>query len=242
MKVSLQTNATKYRESLGKLVAHTRKAPAEVIRQQARLLFQQVEKLTPPKTRPQGRARVRRDVETTVKPLSPGKIRKPEVRAWYERVKNQDGAPLQEFMEAIFGKSAVVVPFSPSLHMQNRDKRGRAKRTPYVTKDVRKEDAYIAKRQQMVGRARGGWAAAVEALGGSTRGWVSKWKRKGTFADKLNSMVNAHLVGTNRSEWADGGDEDRIIDSAMGIRSRKMLQNIENQIRRGIARFQAQPA
>jgi hypothetical protein len=241
MKVSIQTNEAKYRATLGQLVAHTRKAPAEVIRQQARLLFQEVERRTPPKTLAQGRARVKKDVETTVKPLSPKKLRKPSVRAWYERVREQEGEPLQKFMETIFGKRSVVVPFSPALHMQNRDKRGRAIPTPYVTKDVRKEEAYIAKRRMMIGRARGGWAGAVEALGGSVAAWVSKWKRKGAFADKLNSMVNAHLVGTNMSEWAEGGDEDRIISSAMMIRSRKMLQNIENQIRRGIARFQAQP-
>lgn len=231
------SNAEKLSASLQRLRGTVRTDAAGVLRQQGRLLFTSVMKLTPPKTLSQGRAAVKRDVVKTVRPITASKIRNQAMRDWYERVKGDKTSDAwRQFIAAAFGPAAVVVPFSPSLHQDNRDRRGRAKRTHYVTLQAPRVARYIRERQQLVGSAKGGWVSAIKALGGAAPAWASRWATKGSFKDNLNSAISAFIEGKNASEWASGGDEDRIIDIAMGIRARAIEKNIEDKIRRGLAR------
>lgn len=235
--IRASSNSEKLTASLERLRGIVRTDSEDVIRQQGRLLFTSVMKLTPPKTLAQGRAAVKRDVEKTVRPLTASKLHSQSVRDWYNRVKgDKNSEDWAKFVATVFGPSAVVVPFSPELHQKNRDRRGRAKPTHYVTLQVSKEAKYIRERQQLVGSGKGGWVAAIKALGGSAPAWATRWAAKGNFRDNLRSNVSAYIEGKNASEWASGGDEDRIIDIAMGIRSRAIDKNIEDKIRRGLVR------
>lgn len=235
--IRASSNSENLSASLERLRGIVRTDAEDVIRQQGRLLFSSVLKLTPPKTLAQGRAAVKRDIEQTVRPIKASKIRDASMRAWYERVKgDKNSEDWSKFVAAAYGKAAVVVPFSPELHQKNRDRRGRAKRTHYVTLQVSKEAKYIRERQQLVGSGKGGWVAAIKALGGSAPAWATRWAAKGNFRDNLRSNVSAYIEGKNFSEWASGGDEDRIIDIASGIRSRAIDKNIEDKIRRGLVR------
>jgi hypothetical protein len=94
-----------------------------------------------------------------------------------------------------------------------------------VPKDVLTE--YIEVVKARVGRGKGGWAAGVIALGGEVPGWIEVHARTaGTFIDKTQD-ANPEMEFVNRSEWAEGGDQDRIIDNAIKARTRDIYRQIQ---------------
>lgn len=81
-----------------------------------------------------------------------------------------------------------------------------------------------------VGRARAGWANAFVALGGkiSGAGWVGRWLGKtGSCQADFSKPWNASVLMVNSSEWASGGDEDRIRAQAMAQRERAIEKHLE---------------
>ncbi len=80
-----------------------------------------------------------------------------------------------------------------------------------------------------VGRARAGWANGFVACGGRMGGgWVGKWLGKtGSSRADFSKPWNAQCETVNSSEWAEGGDPDRIRQQAMGARERMLEKAIE---------------
>ena len=130
------------------------------------------------------------------------------------------------------------------MHTANRDRRGRGKKIPstgigtaigrwtFINKLVVPQKfaaAYIKRVQGMVGQGKGGWAKAFMQLGGrmSSSGWVGKHAAR-AGAVKTNFTPDKTAIEIiNRSQWARGGDEGRIIDSALRMRAESLKQAIK---------------
>lgn len=80
-----------------------------------------------------------------------------------------------------------------------------------------------------VGRARAGWGNGFVALGGRIGGgWVGRWLGKtGSARVNFSAPWNAECEMVNSSEWAQGGDEDRIRSQAMAQREKMLEKSIE---------------
>lgn len=92
-------------------------------------------------------------------------------------------------------------------------------------------DAYIAKKKKAVGQGKGGWAKGFADLGGriSSSGWVGRhWKAGDCSIRNENGQIE--IILTNRSKWASGGDDQRIIEKSLERRAENMKEFCEGVI------------
>ena len=205
-----------------------------VMRRQGRLLLREAMRLTPPRTRGQGRKLVKAEVLRSVRPLKASEFEDKRLR---KLVRARDYARLQAALDGLTDGPLAgkrVVPFGPSLHQEARNSRGRvpAKHEPVLTLDDEAVAAYIRSAQDRVGRAKRGWAAGVLALGGSVPAWISGGPKTGDFVDRLDNPILAYLRADNESEWAGRGDDDRVLARAMSGRAKAILGDIDRKLAR----------
>ncbi|MFM7102474.1 MAG: hypothetical protein ACKO3N_15045 [Verrucomicrobiota bacterium] len=233
MNLSLKIpQADQFQAAIARYIRDLKADLPATIRRQGRLLLREAMGLTPPRTRTQGRKVVRTQVLRAVRPMSPSdfdsrQLRKLARKRDYERLQKAfDAMPSGPFS----GKR--IVPFSPTLHQEARDRRGRVpeKYDTALTLDVKEVRAYIRQAQDHVGRAKGGWASGVVALGGKVPGWVSRWTGTGRFRDELANPVLRYIRQENTSEWAGRGDEDRVLARAMEGRTKAILGDLERRL------------
>ncbi len=225
MKLSLESNAPEYSHALTEFIRFYAVEIPKGLRYQGRLLAQELIKKTPPDTRAQGRRAVERDIQRAVRPLRPQDFSSKDIRAL---IRKRD----YDALETVFSRfpdssdlhNVSVVPFHRELHAQVRDRRGRVKNFQRrVTPDADRVKEYIAEMKGHVGQAKGGWAASLIALGGRPAAWIAQHAGSGRFEDHADSIVNQYIQMTNESEWAGGGDEDRVVANSLRSRSIAML-------------------
>jgi len=159
------------------------------------------------------------------------------IRIYADRSGNVYGVDTANFMPNPSASQLAAV------HKDHRGKRGRV--TTAGSKDLvvgrwrwlnitaapaQIVDAYIAKRQLMVGQGKGGWVAGFKGLGGkiSDRGWVGRHIASGSLRGwPTNGRGVVNISIANNSAWASNGDPDRIIENAMESRERDMEKLIE---------------
>lgn len=160
---------------------------------------------------------------------------KDAIRIYADRSGNVYGVDTEKFLANPSNEDLAKV------HQEHRGKRGRV--TTAGSKDIivgrwrwlnivvapfDVVQAFIAKKQKMVGQGRGGWAAGFIKLGGkiSTKGWVGRHANAGTCDVRLErGNVNIKIV--NNSRWASNGDPDRIIETALAGRARDLEKLIQ---------------
>lgn len=244
MKVDFLTNAEGYREKIIAWMAAFGAGVRDTVRYQGRLLGEKVISLTPPRNRAQGRKAVAADIRRVIlglEDLPPSTqvqlVEKGEtvVRAFIAK----DGT-VYGVDRAMYRPEATQDEIS-RYHQSLRGARGRVSRAGSQTRDigrwkfmeklvVTKEslDEYIRTVQARVGRGKGGWAGGTLALGGNVAGWVAEHARTaGTFVDGTNER-NPFIFWENKSEWASGGDEDRVMQNAMQSRIQQITKSILN--------------
>ena len=131
-------------------------------------------------------------------------------------------------------------------HRKFRDSRGRVTtagsadlivgRWKWITKLVTAEpiqQAYIKAKKLMVGQAKGGWAASFVKLGGkmSKSGWVGRHMKAGYCVANFGKD-KIRIEMTNKSEWADGGDPDRIVEASLKGRAESLKASIEREMKK----------
>lgn len=205
-----------------------------VIRQQGRLLLLEVMRLTPPKTRAQGRRAVAQDVKRAVRVIRPTEFRSKELR---RLIRERDYPRLQAAFDDIGDGPLAgvrVEPFEPELHTKARNKRGVVPKgtRPVLTLDSKAVQEYIREVQDHVGRAKGGWAVGAKKLGGSVPAWVSRWSGVGKFEDRADNPVLSYIRADNLSEWTRRGDDDRVLGRAMEGRAKAIVGDIERRLAR----------
>lgn len=129
-----------------------------------------------------------------------------------------------------------------AVHQRNRTGRGGVSRAGRKTRDIGRWkwmdvvvtskqaiDEYIRKKVANVGRGKGGWAQSFMALGGrmSRGGWIGRHAEK-VGASSINLQpFNADITLINKSEWASGGDDMRIIPAAIAGRNIRIVKDME---------------
>jgi hypothetical protein len=226
-----------YANALAEFIRQRGTLLPKALRSEGRLLATRLVRYTPPKTRSQGRKAVARDIQRAVRPLRAADFSSLRIR---KLIRQRDYAGL----EAVFARFpqgselhgvSVVEPKFPEMHQQARASRGRVlKFQGRVTPDADKVRDYIKTVQDRVGRGRSGWAVSLLSLGGKPSGWIVRHAKRdtGTFEDRVDAQ--GYMRMENRSEWAEAGDEDRIVANAIRSRTRN--------VREAIAKAQARAA
>ena len=236
MNILLQANSPQYRDAVFRYITEQQLGFAEGLREEGALLGQTLIALTPPRTKAQGRKAVARDIKRAIRPLTPKDFPNSETdRGLNKRLRNYIRERNYSALEDVFAKVKgnefykwKVVEFDAQWHRAARVSRGRVvSQHKVATPDADKVTAYITGVQGGVGRGKGGWAEGTIQLGGRVPGWVAEHRGQGTFEDKASNPVKAYIRFVNNSEWAEGGDDDRIVENAIQSRTKKIISKLE---------------
>ena len=218
------------------------------VSKQAQLLAEHCMMLTPPRSVSQGKTRVRLDVEKIFHPIRAEEMRS---KSLYKIVRTGDAAAWDAFARNVrkgpLAQTRAIEP-TKELHQANRDRRGRARRTKFVTL----QPSYgllkklVKDAQERVGWARAGWLRGYLGLGGKRApSWVTRHAPgNGTLVDARTTPINPFVAVTNLTGWAKRNDEaKRIVSNSIAARARAMRSYFEatmKQAAKGQTAFQAQ--
>ena len=201
---------------------------------------------TPPGSKAQGEGAVQRDVARAVFPLKAEGYYNVKLKRRIEvAVRESDVPGLQKMVSAgLFGSAHVAMKVLPAgneytAHQNSRASRGRvtSKTQKFAVPGDTYLKQYIRQEKQAVGNGKGGWAESLLALGGKCPTWILRHRRAGTCVDNLKpGRTELSFSMINRSKWAEGGDEDRIIDTVMADRADFILRDIETLLANGWGR------
>jgi hypothetical protein len=256
MSTPVQIDANQFNSRLAEYITRTKKGMIWGLRDEGKNLLRLVTKLTPPSgddestPRTQGRKRVESDIRKVIK-------------GWDRATEDKDAYHVggEEVVRMFVDKKGTVWGVDKKLfrpdatvetlaahHNKNRDKRGRVTTAGEKTRDIGRwkfieqmvapEEVvkqYIQDAQFRVGRGKGGWAKAWTALGEKPANWIATWIRLGEFEDTLG-QVNGFIRATNRSEWANRGDDDRVVSNAMNTRKGAIANKIADMDRKAAER------
>lgn len=203
---------------------------------QAQLLSEHCMRLTPPKSVGQGKRRVKFDLNKIFHPVAVSDLNSKGLR---KIVRIGDAQAWDAFARRVqrgpFAQTTAVEP-SRDLHRANRDRRGRARKTKFVTLYPQQSTLrdMIRAKQEKVGWARAGWLRGYLALGGTRApDWVMRHAPgSGTFTDGRTLPDNPMVAVYNTTDWARYHDEARrVVSDAMRARARAMQSYFEATMR-----------
>ncbi len=230
-----ETGADQLRKAIEAMSRYTRKSPVEVIRDQFRLLMaRNVVPQTPPTTQFAGERTVKRDVQRSIHVMRARDFESKSMR----RLLRERNYPE---LERIFRRASSVTKlgqaelgqFDPEWHESQRGRRGNVRSHyayKYATADEQQVRDHITRKQANVGKAKGGWAAAILALGGKVAPWILRHVGQGEFIDQLET--SGYIRQINKSPWADGNSDESTIDRSVLSRSRAIHKDIALRIER----------
>lgn len=170
-----------------------------------------------------GRAAVNRDVRKTMRPFSPVFKKK---SALSKAVITRDIRTFNIIAQRVKSgpmAGATALPFSPSIHTDQRNSRGRVgKGYQYVIlgPEVALFKRYLKRTVDKVGIAKSGWLSALFLVGGTAPAYVS---RHGTsYGAVIDDHANEDpsITAINRTPWASRRDEgQRIVKAAYASRA-----------------------
>lgn len=240
----VSANVPEFQDAMARYIRHFGKGRKAGIREQAAWLADRLVRFTPPQRgAAQGRRAVARDIRRAFFGL-----KKAQQAAWQTFEGRQVSRLFSTKDGRVYGADALHFMPSPTMeqmrahHESLRDKRGRVTkagsysqdvgRWRFITRMVVPEDklrSYIKARQEGVGQARGGWARALVDLAPyapktmKPGAYITKHLRAGQFEDTLDKGSDGFIRIENRSRWASGGDESRIMRNALASRTRWMV-------------------
>jgi hypothetical protein len=229
MNLSVDVDYKDYAEAIGEFIRERGTTLPKALRFEGRQLALRLVRLTPPRTLSQGRKAVARDIQRAVRPLRPADFTSKRIR---KLIRKRDYSGL----EAVFARFpqgsdlrgvSVVEPNFPQMHEEARASRGRVhKFQRKVTPAADKVREYIRTVQSRVGRGRAGWGVSLIALGGKPQAWVVRHANRNTGVFEDRADVAGYIRMENRSEWAEAGDDDRIVANAIRSRTRNIREAI----------------
>lgn len=247
MRLQVTSNIEEWAVAIARFAKATGKTMKQALREQARLLALRLIRFTPPDGQPQGKARVEKDIRKVfvgfTAPIRRHRVKGEEVAQVWAR---KDGTVYGVEMN-LFRPDATFAEMR-AHHERYRGSNGtvtkaggyqerQVGRWRFINRMVVPESTladFIERKQANVGMAKGGWAAALEGLGGQASKWVAKWKRAGRFRDRLDDQ--GYLLFDNRSPWGTNGARSaRVVHNALASRARDMLKAVEHAQRKEIA-------
>lgn len=247
--IIITSNEREWRDAIVAYMAHFGVGRTQALRTQARLLGHRLIQLTPPKTKAQGRKRVSLDVSRLFFPQRAGRMSEMVGRAQRSGPNGQMNTTVALWAKkdgTVYGverhlyRPDATLAVMGSYHKKHRDARGRVTRAGTFRQDVGRWkfvdkmvvpkdrfDEFLGQMQDMVGEAKGGWAAVVQHFGGSVAGWVDDHSAAGSVSDHLSDPVRSYLTMDNRSRWASGNEANRIARNALRSRASAIMESIE---------------
>lgn len=232
------------------LLAEQKKSSADFLKQQGRLLLDDMVRMTPPfrggggvtkqshnEQRKIGQAAVRRDVGRVFLPAESmaffNKSSDEKVQRWgkYLRKYAREGrlGAAQTMLRVAGFPNKVSTVARPYLHKRARSKRGRVPKSNervivLNTKSVRD---YTREIVSHVGRSKAGWKHAASELKLFLPNWIKRHATPGTGGMITETKTHTSLDLGNLVEWASDFADLRIIQAALDGRTKAMVKNLE---------------
>jgi hypothetical protein len=233
MSLFFDVNASNFDNALRRYLQAFPKETSAIITTQTRLLLTQLMNFTAPKSLAQGRAAVKRDIYFAMTPVDFSRL---TTRRMRQIARRQDVDAFQAIMQRVPGwKRWRVEPFDPvKLHQNKRDSRGRIQHHKRVlVLDVKGHKAYVKKRQNNVGIARAGYAAASRLVGAYLPSWVARHgNRYGSVDDFRSSHTHPRVRIQNLAVSAiSQSQQTHSLSSALRVRAKAMETDLNRRLR-----------
>lgn len=246
MEFSLQLLTKDFEAALTKTAAALDRDLDEVYREQIDLLMRQIMKLTPPKNRTQGLRRVENDLRFACVEAH---------EKFLQQLERRHGRGPASFPWRFKGGQEGTIAYARIIYAIDELRAWHRSRMHEVSGRVRKIDGgrslnnpqkafvgktvfarYLRELKQDVGAAKGGWAAAQQAVatGRPLASWMASPQKRlnGTVLYNLTGGGPKSFTAVNRSPWAKRGQEpDRIVHDAMRQRLRAIPLALERQLK-----------
>lgn len=246
MSSELVVSSARHEAALQRFMSASKRTGAEVLKQEAKLVFTEVAKITPPShADAKGRAAEQHakskiaadlyglygtpnDAYDLIAEKSPAQAS----AFWYLNEHNETSAANDILREAT---GSIIYPFDGgAYHRKNFRKRNRGKRSgfSFFVSNPQSLDLYVQQQQSHVWWLAGGWEEALTALGAKLPYGVSRHNSPGSLKVETNgdriviTMVNE--VGYAREVK----DLERRILWAMDVRADRMQKNWDNYLAR----------
>jgi hypothetical protein len=256
MGLTLQIESAGFERDVRRLSELTGKSLQVVLDEQGRLFTRDVVKATAPfypgrnwteslaSQHEIGRNATERQIRSLFRPLASLRISTSDTRGG-RRLRSLASTgkfeEATELLKAIGFRTQGLVPLATrELHEANRNSRGRVtKKTSYLVRDGRSIESLVRRKKSYVGRAKGGWVKAANALGLHLPGWITKWNSEGIFLRGGTAASPWITIGNAVPYIQQSGEEDRIIDWALANRRRNLPKQIEQTMNALIRRANA---
>lgn len=236
MEVTVETE--KFSAAMRYFAAKLNRGVGETVKEQSRLLAENLRKLTPPANAKQGKNRVEADIKKVYL-----------ANEWFEQkfafrniklkerivdlIQKKDSRELNLlFFRSVALSRLEVEQFNRQRHERGRDSRGRVKYRQPVSFPVSGQGdvaAYTKQRQKAVGLVKGGWGQAVADLGGKSPAWLRR--STGGARDYSSYAGNPHVILFNRAPYAAAlSQRMNIVSRALAGRAKAMTKSADKQI------------
>ena len=172
---------------------------------------------------------------------------KPLADAFYSqyqvgKIKGKKGAEvLMQKSNTKYKTLKIERKINASLHKESRDGRGRVARNRLPKQVVAGDkalEAYIKKKQAMVGLAKSGWASAAREMGGA-RGipsWAKRWTNTGSATDKTGSGNMQSVIIESKVKYASQSLPAGEEENALRIAADRLRKSLEEAKEKRIAK------
>lgn len=211
--VEIDADLRNWEAAVVKWAVATRTDIAEALRIQAKRTTGLVVRMTPPMKslaalepwgtqKRLGEAAVERDVKRLFTPLDEvaGSIKNPALKERMEEaVAARDMPSVFALMNVLKMPQDVVRQPTEALHNRWRDNRGRVRRqrSRYLVISRGAVNAFVRMKKRLVGRAKGGWAAAANVLGVALPAWIKRHPEQGAILDEADKRDDPSITIRN---------------------------------------------
>ena len=251
--VNMTLEADAFRHMIELITTTTKTDARKVVKEEARLLLQQIIKFTPPfgeqyltstgKTRRPhgktiGRQAVDRDIRRALNPMLEEDWRSPRIK---EVIRNRDTKAMMAILDNMkYTKSKGMTEWAGdfrSQHLKVRDNYGRVRKKSNVfTFDGKGTLNYIKKVQKRVGMAKGSWGKALSLAGGTPAPWTIKALAESSKnihkeLDHMNDPVNPSLTVVSAARGVKGNDRlAHHVKGAFRVRALSMVSKLSRML------------
>jgi hypothetical protein len=218
--VNITVNTRELENKLYLLAKEARVSPGQVIKEEARLITQNIIQLTAPKSLAQGRKAVKNDMENVVTIL-PHEGGLGDHWETVNRIARAGNVPaLQKVLGGWKGSPEFTTSSAPIKpeHLRKRTKYGRVKSRARLFAFARTVNGYLRTVQKNVGWAKGAWVSALIATGGRAPNWYGKHAAVAgdvSFSWGENPYIHARAKSIKIPNY-----QQRTVDAAVRNRER----------------------
>lgn len=242
--ITFRLKQAEFSRQIEQVIRTTGREASDVVRQEGKLLVQDLVKLTPPfgpspnsesfsAQRKVGEKAVERDLTRTFTAIDPDKIHNPKIR---ERIKaltrKGDVQAIQDLLKQCrIPAAGVILEMTTAQHQARRDGRGRVKRGKrlWIVRE-RSFGRFLREKKKHVGQSKAGWAAAAAALGLKLPAWITRHGTGGgSFVETKGNMPKIRI----ENRQGGGGSDLRIVERALKNRIRNIGKKLEKIARSG---------